>query len=54
MNAVADTPEIACPWIATQILSAVTPIDRLPPAVFLGRLIRSAVTRPDPLSAVGL
>lgn len=54
MNAVADTPEEATPWLVERVLRGERPIDRLPPAVFLGRLVRSLVTRPDPLGAHGL
>ena len=54
MNAVADAPEEACPWIAERILRGERPIDRLPPAVFMRRLVAAAFSRPDPLAVFGL
>ncbi|MBM4221538.1 MAG: SDR family oxidoreductase [Gammaproteobacteria bacterium] len=54
MNAVADTPEAATPWLVDRILAGQGPIDRLPPAVFLRRLLAWLLTRPDPLSRHGL
>ncbi|MEO8445261.1 MAG: SDR family oxidoreductase [Gammaproteobacteria bacterium] len=54
MNAVSDLPDETCPWLATRILRGDRPIDRLPPAVFLRRLLAAVVTRPDPLARFGL
>jgi NAD(P)-dependent dehydrogenase (short-subunit alcohol dehydrogenase family) len=54
MNAIADTPEAATPWLVDRILRGQGPIDRLPPLVFLRRLLVSLLTRPDPLSHHGL
>ncbi|MCL4790747.1 MAG: SDR family oxidoreductase [Gammaproteobacteria bacterium] len=54
MNAIADTPEAATPWLVERILKGTRPIDRLPPGVFLRRLLASLLTRPDPLSRHGL
>jgi NAD(P)-dependent dehydrogenase (short-subunit alcohol dehydrogenase family) len=54
MNAIADAPETAAPWLVERILKGQRPIDRLPPAVFLRRLLASILTRPDPLSHHGL
>jgi hypothetical protein len=54
MNAIADTPEAATPWLVDRILRGQAPIDRLPPLVFLRRLLVSLLTRPDPLSHHGL
>lgn len=54
MNAIADTPEAATPWLVERILRGEGPIDRLPPAVFLRRLLTSLLTRPDPLGPHGL
>jgi NAD(P)-dependent dehydrogenase (short-subunit alcohol dehydrogenase family) len=54
MNAVADGPDEATPWLVERILRGDRPIDRLPPLVFLRRLLASVVTRPDPLGAHGL
>jgi NAD(P)-dependent dehydrogenase (short-subunit alcohol dehydrogenase family) len=54
MNAVADSPEEATPWLVERILRGERPIDRLPTGVFLRRLLVSVVTRPDPLAAHGL
>lgn len=54
MNAIADTPEAATPWLVERILAGQGPIDRLPPLVFLRRLLVSLLTRPDPLSHHGL
>ena len=54
MNAMADSPEAACPWIVDRVLRSERPIDRLPPGVFLRRLAASILTRPNPLGAHGL
>lgn len=54
MNAIADTPDAATPRLAERILKGKGPIDRLPPGVFLRRLLVSLLTRPDPLSRHGL
>ena len=54
MNAMADTPEIATPWLVERILEGRRPIVRLPPGVFLRRLLVSLLTRPDPLRQHGL
>jgi NAD(P)-dependent dehydrogenase (short-subunit alcohol dehydrogenase family) len=54
MNAIADTPEAATPWLVERILGGQRPIDRLPPLVFLRRLLVSLLTRPDPLCKHGL
>ena len=54
MNAIADTPEAATPWLVDRILQGKGPIDRLPTGVFLRRLLVSLLTRPDPLSRHGL
>ena len=54
MNAIADTPEVAAPWLVERILEGKGPIDRLPTGVFLRRLLVSLLTRPDPLSRHGL
>jgi NAD(P)-dependent dehydrogenase (short-subunit alcohol dehydrogenase family) len=54
MNAMADTPETATPWLVERILKGKRPIDRLPPGVFLRRLLVSLLTRPDPLGPHGL
>ncbi len=54
MNAIADSPEAATPWLVERILQKKGPIDRLPPGVFLRRLLVSLLTRPDPLSQHGL
>lgn len=54
MNAIADTPEAATPWLVERILKAERPIDRLPPGVFLRRLLASLLTRPNPLGPHGL
>ncbi len=54
MNAIADTPETATPWLVERILKAERPIDRLPPSVFLRRLLASLLTRPNPLGPHGL
>ena len=54
MNAIADSPETATPWLVERILQGKGPIDRLPPGVFLRRLLASLLTRPDPLSLHGL
>ena len=54
MNAVADSPEDATPWLVERVLRGQRPIDRLPNGVFLRRLLASLVTRPDPLGVHGL
>ncbi len=54
MNAVADSPEEATPWLVERILRGEQPIDRLPTSVFLRRILASFVMRPDPLGAHGL
>jgi len=54
MNAVADSPEEATPWLVERVLRGQRPIDRLPNGVFLRRLLASLVTRPDPLGVHGL
>ncbi|MCL4780027.1 MAG: hypothetical protein KJ049_07530 [Gammaproteobacteria bacterium] len=54
MNAIADTPDAAAPWLVERILKGQQPIDRLPPLVFLRRLLVSLLTHPDPLSHHGL
>lgn len=54
MNAIADTPQVATPWLVERILKGQGPIDRLPPGVFLRRLLVSLLTRPDPLGRHGL
>lgn len=54
MNAVADRPEEATPWLVERILKGERPIDRLPTGVFLRRLLVSLARRPDPLGQHGL
>ena len=54
MNAVADEPGTAGADLAARLLRGEAPIDRLPPLVFLRRLVAAAITRPEPLSAHGL
>jgi hypothetical protein len=54
MNAVADSPEEATPWLVERVLRGDRPIDRLPNGVFLRRILASVVTRKDPLGVHGL
>ncbi len=54
MNAVADSPDEATPWLVDRILGGERPIDRLPNSVFLRRILASVVTRKDPLGGHGL
>lgn len=54
MNAVADAPPVAADWLADRVLEGRMPIDRLPPATFVRRLVAALFTRPDPLGAHGL
>ena len=54
MNAVAEQPAVAGEALAEAMLAGHRPIDRLPTSRFLGRLLASLLTRPDPLGQHGL
>jgi NAD(P)-dependent dehydrogenase (short-subunit alcohol dehydrogenase family) len=54
MNAVAEQPAVAGESLAESMLAGQRPIDRLAPARFVGRLLASVLTRPDPLGEHGL
>lgn len=54
MNAVAEEPPVAGESLADSMLAGLRPIDRLGTGRFVGRLLASVVTRPNPLGRHGL